>query len=121
MVPELMKSTEGYGYFRIMNKSTDPDGYGGFIDHYTVGAKFDAVLVLNDSINAQAAMAQGVTGVYKLTYDKALRLPWHTVFCADDDHSRVYRVTSKDQKATPGKSNLNIRTVNCEEWEIPDE
>lgn len=119
MIPELMKTTEGYGIFRILNKSTEKDGYGGFVDTYTLGASFEAVLTLNDSINAQVAMAQGVTGVYKLTYDKALRLPWHTVFCDDDDHNRVYRVTSKDEKSTPGKSNLNLRTVNCEEWEIP--
>ena len=79
MIPELMKTAEGYGFFCIMNKSTEKDGYGGYIDTYTFGAKFEAVLTLNDSINAQAAMAQGVTGVYKLTYEKALRLPWHTV------------------------------------------
>lgn len=121
MIPELMRTTEGYGFFRIMDKSTQKDGYGGYIDVYTVGEKFDAVLTLNDSINAQVAMAQGVTGVYKLTYDKSLRLPWHTVFCEDSDRSKVYRVTSKDEKSTPGKSNMNLRTVNCEEWEIPDD
>lgn len=120
MIPELMKETEGYGFFRIMNKSTEEDGYGGYVDTYTIGAKFEGALFLNDSINAQVAMSQGVTGVYTLIYNKVLRLPWHTVFCKDDDHNQVFRVTSKDEQATPSSSDLDMRTVNCEEWEIPD-
>ena len=119
MIPDLMKATENYGYFRIMDKSTREDGYGGYADVYSVGARFEGVLFLNDSIEAQIAMSQGVKGVYTLSYDKALRLPWHTVFCKDDDRSKVYRVTSKDESSTPSTSNIHIRSVNCEEWEIP--
>lgn len=120
-LPDLMKETEGYGYFRILDKTTQEDGYGGYIDTYAVGARFEGVLVLDDSINAQAAMAQGVTGVYTLTYDKALRLPWHTVFCKDEDHNQVFRVTSKDEKSTPSSSSLRMRDVKCEEWVLPDD
>lgn len=121
MMQPLMKESEGYGFFRIINRSTESDGYGGFIDTYTMGAKFEGVLVLNDSINAQVAMSQGVTGVYKLFYDKSLRIPWHTVFCKDEDNSRVFRVTSKDEKSTPSSSSMDLRYVLCEEWEIPGE
>ena len=119
MIPELMKETEGYGRFQILNVSKQDDGYGGYKDTYSPGATFEGVLFLNDSINAQAAMSQGVTGVYTLTYNKELRLPWHTVFCKETDSSRTYRVTSKDEQSSPGSSNLDMRVVNCEEWEIP--
>lgn len=119
MMQPLMLETEGHGFFRIINRSTEADGYGGFVDTYTIGAKFEGVLVLNDSINAQVAMSQGVTGVYKLIYDKSLRIHWHTVFCKDEDHDRVFRVTSKDEKSTPSSSSMDLRYVLCEEWEIP--
>lgn len=117
MIPVLMQNSEGYGQFTILDKITRNDGYGGTVDTYEDGADFYGVMVLDDSINAQKAESEGVTGVYTLNYDKALRLPWHTVLRGAD--GRTYRVTSRDEKSTPSSSPLNLRQVKCEEWELP--
>ena len=118
-LPALLQATEGYGRFVVINKMTVNDGYGGYIDTYVPGATFDGVLTLDDSINAQIAEKQGVTGVYKLTFDKALRLPWHTIFRREDDPSATYRVTSKDEASTPSTSSLDMRIVSAEGYEVP--
>ncbi len=118
-LPYFLTTQEGYKNFQIMNHVTVDDKYGGYIDTYTPGATFDAVLKLDDSIRAQQAQAQGVQGIYTLTYDKTLRLPWHTVFREVDEPSKTYRVTSKDENSTPSVSPLDLRQVKAEEWEIP--
>lgn len=79
-LPILMKANENYGEFEFINESTLDDGYGGYTQGYTVGASFDAVLVLDDSVQAQRAEQDGVKGVYTLTTDKAVPLPWHKIF-----------------------------------------
>ena len=119
-LPYFLTVQENYKSFQILNYVQENDPYGGYIDRYEPGATFDAVLKLDDSVIAQQAQAQGVKGVYTLTYDKALRLPWHTVFREADEPSKTYRVTSKDENATPSISTLDLRQVKVEEWVIPD-
>lgn len=119
MLPSLMQENENYGIFQIFNAITQNDGYGGYVTTYEPGATFDAVLVLDDSLQAQVAEKQGVTGVYTLTYEKVLHLPWHTAFKKISGEKLVgtyFRVTSKDENATPGTSSLNLRYVKCEEF-----
>ena len=118
-LPDLMKENENYGQFQIYDLTTQNDGYGGYMSTYTPGATFDAVLVLDDSIQAQVAEKQGVTGVYTLTFDNALRLPWHTVFrkiSGDGLVGTFFRVTSKDDKVPPKGATLKFRNVNVEEY-----
>lgn len=117
-LPVLMQNSEGYGTYILMEKRQTEDGYGGYKDVYSDGLQFEGVLTLDDSIQAQRAEAEGVTGVYTLTYDKGLRLPWHTVF-RKKGSTETYRVTSKDEQSTPSSSALALRNVRCEEWEIP--
>ena len=118
MIPDLLKANENYGEYQIWNVAIVDDGYGGYRDDWTAGATFEGVLVLDDSINAQIAEQQGVKGLYTLTFDKALHLPWHTVFNKKGTNS-FYRVTSRDENATPSSSMLDMRTVKAEEYEIP--
>lgn len=119
MLPSLMQENENYGKFQIFNAFTQNDGYGGYVTTYEPGATFDAVLVLDDSLQAQVAEKQGVTGVYTLTYEKTLSLPWHTVIKKISGEKLVgmyFRVTSKDENATPKSSSLNLRKAQCEEF-----
>lgn len=117
MFPEFLTKFEGYDEYVIMNKETVDDGAGGYIERYVPGATFRAVLTLDDSIDAQRAMQEGVTGVYTLTCEKGLRLPWHTVFVRKSTND-VYRVSAKDDKSTPSGAGFDLRTVRCEEWEL---
>ena len=118
-LPDLMKANENYGHFQIYNLITQNDGYGGYVSTYVPGATFEGVLVLDDSINARVAEKQGVTGLYQMTFEKELHLPWHTVVKKIDGEKLVgtyFRVTSKDESATPSSTSLNLRKVIMEEY-----
>ena len=118
-LPDLMKANENYGHFQIYNLITQNDGYGGYVSTYVPGAIFEGVLVLDDSINARIAEKQGVTGLYQMTFGKELSLPWHTVVKKIDGEKLVgtfFRVTSKDESATPSSTPLNLRKVIMEEY-----
>ena len=121
MLPKIMQASEGYSDFNILNKTTEDDDYGGFREYYSIGAAFDGVLVLDNSIEAQRAEKEGVTGLYTLTVEKKYRLPWHTVIAKSGDMSQTYRVTTKDDNSTPDTTALNLRTVNVEEYDITKE
>lgn len=121
MLPKIMQASEGYSDFNILNKTVKDDDYGGFKEYYAIGAAFDGVLVLDNSIEAQRAEKEGVTGLYTLTVEKKYRLPWHTVIAKSGDMSQTYRVTTKDDNSTPDTTALNLRTVNVEEYDITKE
>ena len=105
----------------ILNKVKVEDGYGGYIDTYVEGVEFDAAIVLNNSIEAQVALKQGVTGVYTITTTKALNLQYHDVFKRVSD-GKIFRVvTDGDDKKTPNSAGLDMRQVSAEEWSLPNE
>ena len=105
----------------ILNKVKVEDGYGGYVDTYAEGVEFDAAIVLNNSIEAQVALKQGVTGVYTITTTKALNLQYHDVFKRVSD-GKIFRVvTDGDDKKTPNSAGLDMRQVSAEEWSLPNE
>lgn len=104
----------------ILDKTTQPDGYGGYIPTYTEGAKFKAAIVFDTSMEARAAEKQGVTSLYTVTTGKELTLEYHDVFRRTSDR-KIFRVTSDgDDKHTPVSASLNMRQVTAEEWELPN-
>ena len=101
----------------LMDKKTEPDGYGGYKTTWTEGAEFYAAIVLDTSIEAKVAESQGVTALYTVTTRKALNLQYHDVFKRASD-KKLFRVTSDgDDKATPGSARLDMRQVSAEELE----
>ena len=60
----------------MMDKRTEPDGYGGYISTYTEGAQFKAAIVFDASMEARAAEKQGVTSLYTVTTSRALTLEY---------------------------------------------
>lgn len=103
----------------LMDKTTQADGYGGYIVSYVPGAEFDAAIVLDNSLQARTALQAGVTAVYTITTSKALNLQYHDVFRRESD-GKIFRVTSDgDDKRTPASASLNMRQVSAEEWELP--
>lgn len=119
-LPELAKEFEGYGEYVIWNFAIVDDGYGGQMPSWTPGAHFFATLTLDDSVEMKVAQAQGVKGIYRVTTNKAVRLPWHTVFRTVDGE-KTYRVTSRDENAAPTRSNIDIRYVSAEDYELTDQ
>lgn len=102
----------------LMDKITEPDGYGGYKSRYVEGASFQAAIVFDTSMEARVADKQGVTSLYTVTTPKALTLEYHDVFKRLDD-GKIFRVTSDgDDRFTPKSATLDMRQVTAEEYTI---
>lgn len=100
----------------LMEKTRVPDGEGGWATAWSEGAAFDAAIVLNSSINARIAEAEGVTGVYTVTTDRNMALEFHDVFRRESD-GQVFRVT-KVNDPTPGVASFQFSQCQAEEWSL---
>jgi hypothetical protein len=102
----------------LMEKTRVPDGEGGFEVSWKDGADFLAAIVLNSSIEAQIAQAQGVTSLYTVTTEKNAVLSYHDVFKRKSD-GQTFRVTSNgSDKQTPDVATFQFSQVNAEKWEL---
>ena len=102
----------------IMDRTTSPDGYGGYISTWQEGAEFSAAITFDTSMEARTAEKAGVTSLYTITTTKALVLQYHDVFKRVRD-GKVFRVTSDgDDKFTPASASLDMRQVTAEEWAL---
>ena len=106
--------------FAVLDKTTVPDGYGGFISVWTQGAEFKAAATFDTSIEARVAGVQGVTSLYTITTSKAINLQYHDVIKRLSD-DKIFRITSDgDDKKTPRPATLDMRQVTAEEWSLPN-
>lgn len=102
----------------LLDKTTEPDGEGGFISSWKEGAPFKAAITFDSSLQARIAEKQGVTSLYTVTVKKNVMLEYHDVFKRLSD-GKVFRVTSDgDDKYTPESASLDMRQVTAEEWVI---
>lgn len=100
----------------MMDKTTMPDGYGGYISTYSEGAEFKAAIVFDTSMEARRAEEQGVRSLYTVTTTRSLTLEYHDVFKRLRDN-KLFRVTSDgDDKFTPNSTPLDMRQVTAEEF-----
>lgn len=108
---------DGFEKCAILTKTGKrPDGEGGFIyDVWEEGEQFDAAFDYQASMQAKAAEKQGVTGLWNILVNKETRLEFHNIFKRLSD-DQVFRVTSKDDKATPKSAGLDLRLISAEEW-----
>lgn len=106
---------------QMLDKTTVPDGYGGYRRAWSPSVVFDAAITFDTSVEARIADKSGVTSLYTVTTSKTIHLEYHDVFRrASDD--KVFRVTSDgDDKYTPESATLNMRQVTAEEWVLTDE
>lgn len=102
----------------MLDRKTESDGEGGFVNKWEDGAKFRAAITFDTSMQARTAEVQGVTSLYTVTTDHGAVLQYHDVFRRESD-GKIFRVTSDgDDKATPPTSTLRIRQVSAEEWRL---
>ena len=105
----------------MLDRTTSPDGYGGFTTAFVDGAGFLSAVVLDNSIEARRAAVEGVTAFYTVTTARNINLQYHDVFRRDRD-GRIFRVTSDgDDKKTPMSAGMDMRQVSAEEWKLPNE
>ena len=113
--------TEAFEAFVMLDKTTVPDGYGGYISTWKEGAEFQAAATYDTSIEARVAGVQGVTSLYTITTTKAINLQYHDVIKRQSDE-KIFRITSDgDDKKTPASATLNMRQVTAEGEVLPDE
>ena len=106
---------------QMLNKIKVPDGYGGSIDTWSEGMKFDAAVTFDSSMQARIADKEGVSSLYTVTTRKNITLEYHEVFKRLSD-GKIFRVTSDgDDKYTPASATLNMRQVTAEEWVLPND
>lgn len=105
----------------MLNKVSQPDGYGGRIDTWVESqAAFKAAIVFDTSIEARRAEAEGVKSLYTVTTSRGMTLEYHEVFKRVRD-GKIFRVTSDgDDKYTPKSTALDMRQVTAEEWSLPN-
>lgn len=99
-----------------MERGRVPDGEGGWTTGWAPAGAFQAAIVLESAIPARIAEAQGVTGVYTVTTDRGLNLPFHAAFVRDSD-GRSFRIT-KANDPTPGMATFQFDQYQAEEWEL---
>ena len=103
----------------MIDRTTVNDGIGGYKSIWTDGATFKASFVVDSSIEALTAQAQGVTALYTVTTSRAINLQYHDVFRREDD-GKIFRVKSDgDDKKTPPSAGLDMRQVRAEEYTLP--
>jgi hypothetical protein len=103
----------------LMEKTRLPDGEGGFEIAWTVGTEFQAAIVLNNSLEAKIAEAQGVKSLYTVTTEANAILSYHDVFKRKSD-GQTFRVTSNgEDKQTPARATFQVSQVSAEKWELP--
>lgn len=103
----------------LIDKTTQDDGYGGYIPAYTEGAHFNAAIVFDTSLQARSAAKQGVTSLYTVTTARNLTMEFHQIFKRVKD-GKIFRVTSDgDDKFTPKSATLDMRQCTAEEFTLP--
>lgn len=99
-------------------RTIEDDEYGGYVVDWVDGARFDAAITFDTSIEARVGEKQGVTSLYTVTTSKSVMLEYHDVFKRISD-GKIFRVTSDgDDKYTPSSASLNMRQVTAEEWSL---
>lgn len=112
--------SSGYEPFVMMDKTTVPDGYGGFRPAWRDGAEFEAHARFDSSMEARVGAVQGVTSLFTITTSRAVNLQYHDI-CKRLSDNKIFRVTSDgDDNKTPRGAGLDMRQVTAEEWELID-
>lgn len=102
----------------MIDRTTVPDGTGGFTREWADGAQFKAAVVKDNTLAARVAEKEGVTELYTVSVPKGVTLEYHDVFRREED-KRIFRVTSniKDSE-TPPVATFQIGQVTAERWEL---
>ena len=104
--------------FYRMTPTTTSDGQGGRTRTFVQGAAVSVALFCNQSLEAQKALAQGVTGIYTLNCDKDLTLAYDEYLKRAKDNT-IFRITSRPaDNESPSVTTLNRRTATAERTEL---
>lgn len=100
----------------LLERTRVPDGEGGWTTAWVDGPTFQAAIVLDSSMNARLAEAEGVTGLFTVTTDRNVEMEFHDAFRRTSD-GQVFRVT-KVNDSTPGVATFQFNQYQAESWEL---
>ena len=104
-------------FYRMTPTETN-DGAGGRTRTFAQGAAVSVALYCNQSLEAQKALAQGVTGIYTMNFDKTLTLAYDEYLKRAKDNT-IFRITSQPaDNESPSVTTLNRRTATAERTEL---
>jgi len=105
----------------FLNRQVVDDGYGGQKTVYVEGAHFFVNISFNNSDETQIAEKQGTTSYYTFFLDRDIDfLKFHDVVKRLSD-GKIFRMTSdSDDNKTPNIAGIKARTINAEEWVLPN-
>lgn len=102
----------------IMNHIRTDDLYGSYTEEWQQGATFNAVIIKNNTTEAQIAAQQGIKELFTVVLEKGFALDYHDVFKRLSDNA-IFRVTSRQiDSEAPEMSTVRIGKVTAERWEL---
>ena len=105
--------------FYRMTPTEMSDGQGGRTRTFVQGAAVSVALFCDQSLEAQKALAQGVTSIYTLNFDKSITLAYDEYIKRASD-SAIFRITSDPaDNETPVVTDLDRRTATAERTRLP--
>ena len=114
MLIDTMKET-----CALLDRSTSTNEIGDIVYTWVEGARFQAAIVKDNTMQARIAEKQGVTEIYTVTVDKGLKLRYYDVFKRLSDGA-VFRVTSNiTDSETPRVATFAFGQVTAERWDLP--
>ncbi len=104
---------------RMMDRTTLDDPYGGTIDAYVPGARFQATIRKDSSTEAIIAEKNGLSEIFTVVVSKRMRLRQNDVIRREKDQ-QIFRITSDtlDSEA-PDASTVKITKCTAERWTLP--
>lgn len=84
----------------IMDKTTQPDGYGGLVHAWKRGAPIDCAFTLDSSTEAQIAYQSGVVELYSCVTPSSILLDAGMVV-EDESTGKQYEITSNSVPMAP--------------------
>ena len=103
----------------IMDKTTQPDGYGGVVTTYVDGAGITAAFAFDMSTQGRVANVQGATDTCTVTTRKSVILQAGDVIRRDIDGMTFMITTNGLDYHTPDSAYLNLRAVKAKVWKAP--
>lgn len=99
----------------LYNRSTVPDGYGGYKYDWTPGVTFMAAVEKSSTAEQMLAEQKGVSEAFTVVTERSMSLDYHDVFVRKSDDA-IFRITSKPQQAHPA-STVKIAKLTAEQLE----
>lgn len=105
----------------MLDRTTVPDGYGGFTVEWVEGAEFTAVMIQPQSGTADIAKAITQTKQYKIVTGTNITLHKDDYFRRVKDGKNFKILSDNTDRLAPDDSELQMRATTAEEVTLPND